>query len=197
MNCVHGIDSRFCAVCNKVEKAPRSRKAVAAVSVEDILRFLNAEQVRATYGAVAEVLGVIPRSMGARLGPRRPEASWIVSGFNGFPTDYGEDEWHSALLSQAEIITSGRVLALRLAKWRAEARQAEVESMHADAPCYRLTQAADHDPVDRPRASHSLLSAARFERKSGSVDDFFLAVRQCIQAQRPAAKIADEQRSAQ
>jgi hypothetical protein len=118
MNCVHGIDSRFCANCNKIQKAPRSRNSVAAMSLDDILRFLNEEQVRATNGAVAEVLGVIPRSMGARLGPRRPEASWIVNAYNGLPTDYGQDEWHPALLSQAEIITSGRVLALRLSKWR-------------------------------------------------------------------------------
>ena len=86
--------------------------------MENILRFLNDEQVRATSGAVAELLGVIPRSMGARLEPHRPEASWVVGAFNGLPTDYSEDEWHSALLSQAEIITSGRVLALRLAKWK-------------------------------------------------------------------------------
>src|SRR6266850_2526713 len=44
----------------------------------EILEFLNDEQVRATYGAVAEVLSVILRSMGARLGPHSHEASWIV-----------------------------------------------------------------------------------------------------------------------
>jgi hypothetical protein len=122
MNCIHGIDPRFCANCNKIQKPARSRNAVAAVSLEDILRFLNEEQVRATGGAVAEVLGVIPRLMGTRLGPHRPEASWIVNSFNGLPTDYSEDEWHPALLSEAEIITSGRVLALRLSKWRAASK---------------------------------------------------------------------------
>jgi hypothetical protein len=79
-------------------------------------RFLNGEQVRATYGAVAEVLGVIPRSMGALLGPRRPEASWIVSAENGLPTDYSPDEWHPALLSNGDIITNGRTLILRMSK---------------------------------------------------------------------------------
>ena len=118
MNCVHGIDSRFCANCNKVQKAPRARSGAAAVSLEDILRFLNEEQVRATSGAVADVLGVVPRSLGSRLSPRRPEASWIVNAFNGLPTEYSEDEWHPKLLSQPEIISSGRVLALRLSKWR-------------------------------------------------------------------------------
>jgi hypothetical protein len=118
VNCIHGIDSRFCAVCNKPEKGTPSRNRVANVSLDEVLRFLNEQQVRATYGAVAEVLGVIPRSMGLRLGPRRPEASWIVNGYNGLPTDYSEDEWHPALLSHAEVISSGRELVLRLAKWK-------------------------------------------------------------------------------
>jgi hypothetical protein len=123
MNCIHGIDPRFCANCNKIQKAPRSRHRAAAVSLDDILRFLNEEQVRATYAAVADVLGVVPRSMGARLGPRRPEASWIVNAYNGLPTDYSQDEWHPALLSQSEIITSGRVLVLRLAKSKSSRTQ--------------------------------------------------------------------------
>lgn len=117
MNCIHGIDARFCANCNRATK-PKSRSAVGDASLEEILEFLNHEEVRATYAAVAEVLGVIPRSIGARLGPRRPEASWIVSATDGLPAEYTQDEWHPALLSQAEIISSGRMLALRLSKWK-------------------------------------------------------------------------------
>jgi alkylated DNA nucleotide flippase Atl1 len=118
MNCIHGIDSRFCAVCNKTPKVAASRHAVGNVSLEEILRFLNEEQVRATYGAVAEVVGLSPRAMGAVLGPHRPEASWIVNASNGLPADYSEDQWHSALLSRAEIINSGRLLTLRLSVWK-------------------------------------------------------------------------------
>lgn len=121
MNCIHGLDARFCANCNRATK-PKSRSAVGHVSLEEILEFLNREQVRATYGAVAEVLGVIPRSMGTRLGLRRPEASWIVSGFSGVPTDYSQDECHPALLSQAEIISSGRALVLRMSKRKGRSR---------------------------------------------------------------------------
>ena len=113
MNCLHGIDARFCATCNRPNTStPRS--AVGRVGLEEILAFLNDEQVRATYGAVAEALGVVPRSMGVRLGPHRPEASWIVSAENGLPTDYDQSEWHPALLSRGEIITSGRTLMLRV-----------------------------------------------------------------------------------
>src|SRR5262245_58997268 len=118
MNSVHGIDTRFCAVCNRSSATNRPRSAAGDVSLDEILRFLNHEHVRATYGAVAEVLGVVPRSIGAQLGARRPEASWVVNASNGVPTDYSEDEWHPALLSNADIITSGTVLLLRIAAWR-------------------------------------------------------------------------------
>ena len=77
-NCVHGIDDRFCAVCNRTSGASRPRAAIGSVDLPEILRFLNQEQLRATYGAVAEVLGVIPRAMGARLGRRTPSRRRLV-----------------------------------------------------------------------------------------------------------------------
>ena len=120
MNCIHGLDARFCATCNRQDKS-KSRTAVGNTSLEEILTFLNDEQVRATYGAVAEVLGVIPRLMGTLLGPRRPEASWIVNAANGLPTDYDQTEWHPALLNRGEIITSGRALMLRITVRRGRA----------------------------------------------------------------------------
>jgi hypothetical protein len=79
-----------------------------------VLRFLNDEQIRATYGAVAEVLGVAPRAMSGQLGPQRPEASWVVSAENGLPTDHDETRWHPELLSCGEVIKSGRELMLRM-----------------------------------------------------------------------------------
>ena len=117
MNCIHGIDSRFCAVCNKQIAPPR--RAIGNVSLEEILQFLNEEEVRATYGAVAEVLGLIARSIdGERLGPPRPSASWIVNSETGLPTHYSQDDWHPRLLSKAEIITNGRALLLRMSSRR-------------------------------------------------------------------------------
>jgi hypothetical protein len=83
------------------------------------LEFLNAEKVRATYGAVAQVLGVIPRSLGALLGHRQAEASWIVSAATGLPTDYAQQEMHPDLLRKGEIIGTGNELMWRLAAWRA------------------------------------------------------------------------------
>lgn len=115
------MDSRFCSLCNKPtregRRAPRGLLGDATLS--EILQFLNQEQVRATYGAIAEVLGVSPRSMGALLGPRNAEASWIVNAATGLPTGYSQDETHPALLHTGDIITSGIALTLRLASWKA------------------------------------------------------------------------------
>ena len=112
MHCIHGIDARFCAACHRTTTS--SGGLVGRTTLDEVLAFLNDEQIRATDGAVAEVVGVVSRALGQHLGPRRPEASWIVSADNGLPTDYDQTEWHPALLSRGEIIKSGRELILRL-----------------------------------------------------------------------------------
>jgi hypothetical protein len=113
MNCIHGIDSRFCAACNR-SATVKSPGGAGSASLADVLTFLNHEQVRATCSAVAEALGVGARSVGGSLGPHRPEASWIVSAENGLPAGYDPSEWHPALLSRGEIIATGRELLLRM-----------------------------------------------------------------------------------
>jgi hypothetical protein len=118
--CIHGMDSRFCAVCNRTSKASRPRGAIGSATLPEILEFLNAEQIRATYGAVGELLGIIPRAMGTQLGPHTAERSWIVSAGTGLPTDYSRDDMHPALLSKDEIIGSGIALAMRLSAWKAK-----------------------------------------------------------------------------
>lgn len=94
MNCVHGIDSRFCAVCNKVS-AFRPSGAVGSSTLLEILEFLDAEQVTATRRAIADVLGVGPRSLDGQLGVHTGE-------------DGGTD-----------VISSGMELALRMTRWKA------------------------------------------------------------------------------
>src|SRR5687767_10992837 len=86
--------------------------------LEETLQFLNSTRMRATYGAVAQLLGVEPISMGARLGPHRPEASWIVSAESGLPTGYGPNETHPDLLSNPDILREGTDLLQRLNGWR-------------------------------------------------------------------------------
>jgi len=127
LRCLHGMDTRFCSICNRPKHSGKPtvrRGQVDDVSLPEIIQFLNHEQVRATYRAVAGVLGVIPRTMGAKLGPRSIESSWIVSTATGLPTDYGEDEMHPALLHKIEIIVTGGELTKRMSAWKAgQARQ--------------------------------------------------------------------------
>jgi hypothetical protein len=95
---------------------------LAAASLTEIVLFLNAEKIRATYGAVAELVGGIPQSIGARLGGlagRRREASWVVNAKTGKPTGYLPEHRHPALTSSKDIITSGDDLQRRLAEWKA------------------------------------------------------------------------------
>ena len=66
--CVHGIDSRFCAVCNRTSKTSRPFSAIGSVTLPEIQEFLKAEQMCATARAIAEVLGVDARALTAQLG---------------------------------------------------------------------------------------------------------------------------------
>jgi hypothetical protein len=118
--CMHGLDVRFCAICNTRSAGSRPRAAIADTTLDEILRFLNDEQVRATYGAVAEVLGVAPISMGTRLGERSPEASWIVNAADGLPTGYAQHDMHPALFDRNDIISAGMQLAMRMTAWKAK-----------------------------------------------------------------------------
>jgi hypothetical protein len=82
--------------------------------IVEVLRYLNDAQTRATYGAVADVVGGIARGIGARLGPRRIEASWVVESKSGMPSGYRKDELHPLLIKRSEIIRSGAELQRRM-----------------------------------------------------------------------------------
>ena len=86
--------------------------------VAEILRFLNASKVRATYTAVAQSLGSTPQSIGRLLGEKRIEASWVVNARTEMPTGYPPDQRDPDLTSSAEIIRSGEALDRRLSVWR-------------------------------------------------------------------------------
>jgi hypothetical protein len=93
--CVHGLDSRFCAVCNRTSKVSRPRGAIGSATLPEILEFLNAEQVRATYGAVGDVLSVAPRALVGQLGDRIAEDG------------------------ETNVISSGLELVMRMTAWKA------------------------------------------------------------------------------
>jgi alcohol dehydrogenase class IV len=92
---MHGLDSRFCSVCNKSSAFGRPRGAIGAATLPEVLAFLEAAQVRATYGAVAEVLGVSARAVVAQLGDRGVERGG------------------------ANVISSGTELVMRMTTWKA------------------------------------------------------------------------------
>ena len=94
--CVHGLDSRFCAVCNKTSAAGRPRSAIGSATLPEILEFLDAEQVRATRRAIADVLGVGSSALSGQL-----EADPVEDG-------------------SAHIISSGTELLMRLTAWKAK-----------------------------------------------------------------------------
>jgi alkylated DNA nucleotide flippase Atl1 len=121
-NCVHGLDSRFCSICNRAQRPPARRLSTRSghSTLVEILHYLDETQVRATYGAVAEVIGVVARSIGTRLAPRRVEASWVVNAWTGLPTDYATEELHPALLRSSDVITTGEDLRRRLHLWKAK-----------------------------------------------------------------------------
>lgn len=94
----------------------RSRPTDA--TVQDILDCLNATKTRATYGAVAAIIGGPALGVGQRLGRRRPEASWVVSSTSGLPSGYAPDEMHPDL-ANASLIRTGDELRALLKRWRA------------------------------------------------------------------------------
>lgn len=77
------------------------------MTVDQVLAVLNRHKVRATYGAVAQVLGISARNVGNRLGKRRPEASWVVNAKTGKPSGYLPHECHKDLYSNSTILRTG------------------------------------------------------------------------------------------
>jgi hypothetical protein len=63
MTCIHGLDSRFCAACNKRSAFSVPRPAIGAVTLADVQRFLEREGTRATRRAVADALGLAPSAL--------------------------------------------------------------------------------------------------------------------------------------
>jgi hypothetical protein len=72
------------------------------MNLDDIVAKLNERKKRATYGAVAGILGVIPRAvMSGR--PRNYENSWVVAKTGprrGRPTNYADMQIHPDCLYQ-------------------------------------------------------------------------------------------------
>lgn len=98
------------------EAAETETVKMDSVDIELILSCLNQEKIRCTYSAVGKVLGVDAKAVGALLGEKRPEASWVVSKAKLEPTGYAEDQKHPDLLANPEVIDSEDELRTLLSK---------------------------------------------------------------------------------
>ena len=90
-------------------------------TVHQILDCLNRERVRATYGAVGEVLQLPAQSVGQALGSQTRRASWVVNAKTGEPTGYAVDQKHPDLYRTPRIIRTGAELFHLLGTTEAEA----------------------------------------------------------------------------
>jgi hypothetical protein len=83
--------------------------------LDEVLDALEQHRRRATYGAVAEVVGGIAR--GVMQGRRRaPRYSWVVRRRDGLPTGYHLTERAPDLLAHPGVITTGAELRALMAR---------------------------------------------------------------------------------
>lgn len=79
--------------------------------IEQVLDFLNAHKIRATYTAVGEAIGVDRTEVGKYLGERRPRASWVVYAGSGEPAGYDDPaDKDPSLFDDNHVIDSGHEL---------------------------------------------------------------------------------------
>jgi hypothetical protein len=84
--------------------------AMTRLDLDLILAALNQHQQRATYSAVAALVGQPPRTL-MRARPREQASSWVVSKTTGRPTGYADSDVHPALTSNETIIQTESELA--------------------------------------------------------------------------------------
>ena len=72
------------------------------LTMDQILDALHSGHQRATYGAVASLLGKSPRTL-MQGRDRDQRHSWVVSRKNGEPTGYAADQVHPDLRENAEV----------------------------------------------------------------------------------------------
>jgi hypothetical protein len=84
-------------------------------SVSTIAELLDRYHQRATYGALAELLGTSPRSVMQGY-KRNWRHSWIVNQNDGLPSEYHELQRHPKLLEREHILAT----AAELREWLAD-----------------------------------------------------------------------------
>ena len=76
---------------------------MTAPNMDNVIDALDRGRQRATYGAVAALLGTSPRTL-MKGRQRDARHSWVVSHKNGAPTGYTPEITHPELLTNSRII---------------------------------------------------------------------------------------------
>jgi hypothetical protein len=85
------------------------------LALEDVVSFLDQRQIRATYGAVAKVVGR-PATFLLNGIPRAPRYSWIVNQKTLLPTGYTDEQCHPALTKKSFVLRTEADLRTWIAK---------------------------------------------------------------------------------
>ena len=78
-------------------------------SLDRILDLLQQHHQRATYGAVAGLLGKTPRAL-MQGRPRDWRHSWVVNKDTGLPSEYPSGKIHPAINERSDILESDAAL---------------------------------------------------------------------------------------
>ena len=83
---------------------------MSEIKLETIINFLFNSQTKATYGAVADVIGGVAQGVGESLGEKTPRNSWVVNSATEMPTDYTAEQIDPAVHAINRIVRSGEEL---------------------------------------------------------------------------------------
>lgn len=95
-------------------RQPSSTGGIFSLTLDAILERLERHRQRATFGAVAGLLGREPVKLFEGY-PRIPRTSWVVSKDTGLPTGQRSSETHPDLCKNPYVIRSSQELRDRLA----------------------------------------------------------------------------------
>jgi hypothetical protein len=103
-------DARAMKNVNIMEPSPSSLSRPPMMhSLDEIVEQLDRHHQRATYGAVAALVGQAPRSL-MKGRQRAPRYCWVVSSTSSLPTGYADEEKHPALEERTEVLTTREAL---------------------------------------------------------------------------------------
>ncbi len=100
----------------------------------EVLATLGTYKLRATYGAVAGLLGCTARSLGRSLGERRKETSWIVSARTELPEGYADAQLHPQLTVNEHVVRRSEELGRLVDAWRSIDRRSERHTRPGSQP---------------------------------------------------------------